>query len=168
MDSSTPTVGERVLLASGVALIVCSFLPWFGPGRFSGGPTTNGWEFPLLGIVPTQIAFGLVVVVALRRFAGAPLLDLGPKMHWGDLYLAAASLACVLVLAKVLGGDSVQGFAYVRKYGLILAGVASVGLVIGGFLCMREDRPKTAEPPDDADAPTDRGDAADGDAADGI
>lgn len=152
MDSRKLTVGERVILASGTALIVCSFLPWFGPGRLTGGATRNAWEFPLVGVIPVQITAVLMVVVVLRRLADAPLLDLGPRLRWGDLYLAASALVCVLVLAKVIGGDQPFGVSYDRKYGLILAGVASIGVVVGGFLCMREDRPKQpAEGGDESD-----------------
>jgi hypothetical protein len=142
------TTGDRVTVGCGLALVVCSFLPWFGTGRLGVvGVTLNAWDFPLHGVLPTEIAAALVLVVLARRLAGATLLDLG-SLRWGDVCFAGSALVCLLVLLKVLTGQGGDQFVpnFDREYGLMLAGIAAVGLVVGGWLQMRDDRPKVPRP----------------------
>lgn len=151
MDLSKLTNGDRIVGVSGILLFLFSFLPWFGSGSGPSSRSLNAWDLAFWGVIPVEIGVALVVIIGLQRFANATVLDLG-SLRWGDAFLAASGVACAIVVLKLLTGEDGEfGIGDLdREYGLILAALAVIGLAVGGFLRMREDRagePGGATPP---------------------
>lgn len=145
MDLNKLTTSDKIIAGSGILLFIAYFLPWFkvdnGLGNsvnFSGGDVGFLWStFPmLLGL----IAAG--VVIASKMF-DVKLPDL--PIPWGQAFLGLGALAALLVLLKLLIGESVFGFDLDRAFGLFIAAIAAIGLAAGGFLKFQEgdDAPAT-------------------------
>jgi hypothetical protein len=134
------TPGDRVVVASGLALGICSFLPWYG----IGGVHDDGWDSLLLGVVPVLVAAALVVQVAVVRLCDArPAAWRVPRPR---AEAAAAGFVFLLVLLRVVFPERIDfgvgELTLDRQYGLFLALVASGGVAVGGYLRLRD-----AEPP---------------------
>jgi hypothetical protein len=141
VDLNKLTQGEKVIGASAIALLIFSFLPWYGvdvsiPGLGTRSYSRSGWDYFLFGIIPVLLAIAMVVVIALSRFTETKLPD--PPLPWGQIHLIAGCVAGALVLLKLLIGDDVGGFDLDRKYGIFLALIAGIGLAAGGFLKSKE------------------------------
>lgn len=138
MDLSKLTLSDKVILGSGLALLIFSFLPWFGKAGYS----RNGWSYFLFGVIPVLLMLAIVALVALTRFGtNTKLPDL--PIPWGLALLIAAGLAALLILLKLLFGDDVSGFGgsidLDRQYGLYISLLAALGLVAGCFLRFQEE-----------------------------
>lgn len=145
MDLNKLTTSDKIITGSGILLFIAYFLPWFkvdnGLGNsvnFSGGDVGFLWStFPmLLGL----IAAG--VVIASKMFdVKLPALPI----PWGQAFLGLGALAALLVLLKLLIGESVFGFDLDRAFCLFIAAIAAIGLAAGGFLKFQEgdDAPAT-------------------------
>lgn len=140
MDLKKLTTGDWVVGVSGVVLLIASFLPWYEYELLGfGSESRNGWEWFLWGILPTLIGIALVALVVIQRFTDVKLPDVG-SVSWGQIALIAAAIAAVLVLLKLLIGESTAGFDADRQFGIYVATLAALGLVVGGFLRMQEER----------------------------
>ena len=140
MDLNKLTQGEKVIAGSAIALLIFSFLPWYGVdvsiAGFSRSYSRSGWDYFLFGIIPVLLALAMLVVIALSRFTETKLPD--PPLPGGQIHLIAGCVAGALVLLKLLIGDDVGGFDLDRKYGIFLALLAGLGLAAGGYLKSRE------------------------------
>ena len=140
MDLNKLTQGEKVIGGSAIALLIFSFLPWYGIDfnivGVRGSYSRSGWDYFLFGIIPVLLAIAMVVVIALSRFTETKLPD--PPLPWGQIHLIAGCVAGAHVLLKLLIGDDVSGFDLDRKYGMFLALIAGIGLAAGGFLKSKE------------------------------
>ena len=147
MDLNKLTQGEKVIAGSAIALLIFSFLPWYGVDlkilTVTRSYNRNGWDYFLFGVIPLLLAVAMVGLIALNRFSDTKLPD--PPLPWGQIHLIAGCVAGALVLLKLLIGDSVGGFDLDRKFGIFLAVLAGIGLAAGGFLKSRE--PAEAAPP---------------------
>jgi hypothetical protein len=148
VDLNKLTQSEKVIAGSAVAFLVFSFLPWYG----KGGYNRNGWSYFLFGIIPLLLAIVMAVQIGITRFTETKLPT--PPLPWGQIHLIAGGLAAVLVLLKLIIGDKYRvGFSGLgglsldldRKFGIVLAFFAAVGLAAGGYLKSRE--PADAPPP---------------------
>ena len=141
MDLTKLSNGDKVVAGSGIALFIFSFFPWYGVSGFSDG--RSGWDYFFTGIVPTLLAVALVAYVAVTKLAdGVKLPDL--PVGWPLVVLGAAGLAALLVLLRLVMGDSVDvpfgsDFDLDRKFGIFLATLAAIGLAAGAFLKFQED-----------------------------
>jgi hypothetical protein len=134
---STP---EKIISVSGIVLFIASFLPWFkvsvsGFGSASG----NGWDVGFLwGGIPTLIGMVMVAHVLISNFAENVKL---PEAPWAKIHMIGGIIAAVLVVLKLLIGESDEGIVGVevsRQFGLFLATLAAIGLGAGGFLYNKE------------------------------
>ena len=136
VDLNKLTQSEKVICGSGVALLVFSFLPWFGLGGYSN----NGWKYFLFGTIPVLLGVIMVAQVYLSRFTATKLPEL--PISWGQVHLIAGCAAAALILLKLLMGDDagVAGFSIDldRKFGIFLSAIAAIGLAAGGFLKSKE------------------------------
>ncbi len=111
-------------------LLVALFLPWYTDGAHS----RTGWES--LGALDVMLAVvalaGLAtpVVTAIQRVPAVPLAHQA-------LTTLVALLAGVLVLIRVL---NMPDWAVGREWGLWVALAATVGIVAGGMIAMRDER----------------------------
>jgi hypothetical protein len=149
VDLNKLTQSEKIIAGSAIAFLLFTFLPWYGLGSGS----RNGWDYFLFGVIPLLLAVVMVAQIAVSRFTETRLPD--PPLPWGQIHLIIGCLAAVLVLLKLIIGDSVGGGSILgtdipsidldRKYGIFLAFIAALGLAAGGFLKSKE--PADASPP---------------------
>ncbi len=138
MDLSKLTLSDRVIAGSGIALLIFSFLPWYGIDTGFGSASRNGWDYFLFGIIPVLLAIAVVAIIAITRFGDNVKLPELP-IPWALALLIATGLAAFLVLIKLLIGDKASIITLDRKYGIFLAALAALGLVGGAFLKFREE-----------------------------
>jgi hypothetical protein len=155
MDTSKLSTGELIAGASGLALIVVLFLPWYGVdvniAGFAASGNASAWEaFSFIDILLFLV--GLVAIaVPVARAADALPEDIPGSV----VLLAAGVVGLVLVLYRVIdvpgtdvntvGGDSVD---FGRKIGVFLGLIATAGITYGGWRANNEAHaPAPAAPP---------------------
>ncbi len=143
--------GELIAGASGLALLVVMFLPWYGVdvsvGGFSASESGNAWEvFSYIDIVLFLVA-AVAIGLAVARLADVAL---PPDLPVAQIVAGAGALAVLLVLYRIIdvpGPDISATVDFGRKIGLFLGLIAAGGVAYGGYLSMGES-PRTAnEPP---------------------
>lgn len=106
------------LMGAAIATFIFSLLPWFGVSIAGFSAHRNGWGVGFLAWFPILLSIAIGVLIALRVFAAVQLPTL--PAGWGFIVLAAAGLALVLVLLKLLIGYHSTD----RKIGLYLGLIA--------------------------------------------
>ena len=143
MDLNKLSPAERIIGASGVALLIFSFFPWFG----KGGGSHNAWD-NILSTLAVLLGLIMVAQVVVSRLTTARLPNLG-NVTWGQVHLIAGIVAFAFVLLQLIVGDKVNfivgSIKLDRKIGIFLGLLAAAGLAVGGFL--RSQEPETADRP---------------------
>jgi hypothetical protein len=151
MDLRRLRTGEWVAAASGVALLVSLFLPWYQPEvcltHSPGSPGVtdcsnfSGWES--LAAIDVLLAFVaasgvlLAVVTAVQRVSAVPIAT-------SALVSIAGAFGVLLVLYRVI--DIPDGAAG-REWALWLGLAGAAGVVAGAFIAMRDEiRPGATRP----------------------
>jgi hypothetical protein len=133
MDLRRLRAGEWLLAGAGALLLVSLFLPWYGVS--DGAATRTGFEaFAVLDVVLALIAAGAVAVLpvtAAQRVSAVPLA-------LQSLITVAGLVALVLVLVRVL---NLPGDATGREWALWMGLAGAAGVVVGGLVAMRDERP---------------------------
>lgn len=140
MDLSKLSLGDKIILGSGVLLFVFYFFPWFtfDLGIYGGTYKQSGSHFLLTGTVPMLLGLVMVGWVVATKLASIELPEL--PVPAGLLMLGMGGAAAVLVVLRLLiGGDDAGTDALSRSFGLFLATLAALGLAGGGFLKFQED-----------------------------
>lgn len=128
MDLRRLRVGEWIVGASGVLLLVALFLPWYGD------PSSTAWEsFTVLDVILALLALAAVTVPVVTAAQRVPALPLAVE----SLTALFGLLALILVLIRVL---NLPGEAHGREIGLWLGLVATLGIFAGGLIGMRDER----------------------------
>jgi hypothetical protein len=134
MDLRRLRAGEWVAAASGVALLVSLFLPWYEP-------STSGWE--ALGAIDVLLAFVaasgvlLAIVTAVQRVPAVPIAT-------SALVAISGGFGVLLVLYRLI--DIPNGAAG-REWALWLGLAGALGIVAGAFIAMRDEiRPGATRP----------------------
>jgi hypothetical protein len=132
------STGDRVIAISGIVYLIAMFLPWYGLDYFEGSFSNSGWDYFLGGILPLLLIAAVVAKVAIARFSpDTKLPDL--PVPWSQAVLGAAAAAAVLVILRLLIASDKVGSLSIgrnldRKYGLIVATLASIGVAVGAWL----------------------------------
>jgi hypothetical protein len=127
MDLRRLRAGEWIAALGGVVLLVSLFLPWYAPAD-------SAWEVlavnDLLLALIGLFALALFVITATQRVPALPLaLD--------GLVAIAGKLALVLVVIRMASPpDGADGL----DVGIWLALAATVAIVAGGWIAMRDER----------------------------
>jgi hypothetical protein len=149
LDLSKLTTSDKVIAGGGIVLFIAQFLPWFkvsagGDFGFSGiSVTGNGFDVGFLwGTFPMLLGLLMVAQVAISVFAPDTKLPDMPAT-WGQIHLGMGALAAVLVILKLLIGESDEGIPGVdvtRQFGIFLATLAAIALAAGGFLKFQAEK----------------------------
>jgi hypothetical protein len=157
MDLRRLRVGEWVLGAAGLLLLVSLFLPWYelkedviiGPvTRFEA--SASGWEaFSILDVLLALGAVAAVAVVVVTAAHSTPALPLAMQSL---LTLVGAALL-LLVLFRVVNSPEVTFSAQAqdsvvrgvsdnpdRALGAALGLLGTFGIAVGGLLAIRDER----------------------------
>lgn len=124
--------------ASGLALLIFLFVPWYGLNTALGPQNLSAWSaFGLIDLVLFLVA-GVAIGLALTRAAGALPPDLPAPP--ATILAGAGGLAAVLVLFRIfeLPEPSIADAEISRKAGVYLGLLASAGVAIGGLAAMSE------------------------------
>ena len=137
MDLRRLRAGEWIAAACGVALLVSLWLPWYS-GTASARESLSAWQslaaFDVLLALIAATAVALLLITAAQRVPAVPVAV--------SVVVTFAGLAgLLLVLLRVL---SLPEGADGRDWGLWLALVSTIGIVAGGLVAMRDERPSPA------------------------
>ena len=113
-DLKKVTTNDWILAGGCIAVFFGVFFPWFSVGglrpwisiALSGD--VNGFHYFFQGTIPWIIAIAVLVLLVLRKFfAGeVKMPDRAGSLTWSQVYLIASAVAAVLVLLRLLMGDS--------------------------------------------------------------
>jgi hypothetical protein len=130
MDLRRLRAGEWIAGVWGLVLLVALFLPWYS----DDGGSRTGWQslgaLDLVLAIVALAALAIPVVTALQRVPAVPLA-------LQSLTTLVGLLAVLLVLIRVL---NMPDWATEREWGLWVALAATLGIVVGGLIAMRDER----------------------------
>ena len=126
MDLRRLRAGEWIAGAAGLALLVSLFLSWYD-GQ-------SGWES--LGILDVILAFVALNALAIPFVTASYRVPALPLAHQ-SLTVLITGVALLLVVGRVL---NIPDWADGREGGLWIALLATLGVVAGGLLAMRDER----------------------------
>ena len=155
-DTTRLRLGDVVAGVAGLLLFLSLFLTWYSRDEGFFDTSYSGWA--ALGFIDVLLFLvaAVAVAVGVLRALGAlpPKLPVSP----GLAVLAAGGIALLLVLLRLVDVPENVDFALAegvsRGVGLLLALLASAGVVLAGWLTWNEEgrpRPETAglsEPPE--------------------
>jgi hypothetical protein len=122
---------EVLALIAGLLLAVALFLPWY---EFAG-VQRDAWNSLTVAELPAAaaalLALSLVVATGLQRSPALPVA----LAVWTT---TVGFVAVITVLVRVL---ALPGNADERCYGLWLALAGSIGVLVAGWLSIRDERP---------------------------
>jgi peptidoglycan/LPS O-acetylase OafA/YrhL len=128
MDLRRLRAGEWITALAGVLLLASLFSPWYGT------PDASGWEaLAVNDVVLALVAAGAIALFIVTASQGVPVLPI----VFDALVALAALVGLVLVVVRVAalpdGADS-------REWGLWLALLAVIGVNVGAWIAMRDER----------------------------
>ncbi len=133
MDLSKFKQSQLIILGSTLLLTIGMFLNWFTVSAFGFSVSRNGFDYAGNGVIPWLIALVMSAKILVEAFA--PDVKL-PEINWGMTFLILGAVAALLVLLRLLVGES-EGVS--RSIGLYLSSLAAIGLAGGGFLTYKEE-----------------------------
>ena len=130
MDLRRLRAGEWIAGISGLVLLVALFLPWYGDDDGS----RTGWEsLGALDVVLALVALSALAIPIVTAFQRVPAVPLAHQ--------ALTTIVCVLAVLLILGRVlNMPDWAASREWGLWVALAATLGIVVGGFLAVRDER----------------------------
>ena len=128
MDLRRLHPGDWVAGASGVALLVSLFLPWYGPESVSAWESLAANDILLAFVAASGVL--LAIVTATQRIAAVPIA-------LSALVTLAGLFGVVLVLIRVVDiPDGAGG----REWALWLGLAGAVGVTAGAVISLRDER----------------------------
>lgn len=138
------TLGEKIVAAAGIVLLIAGFLPWYHAGfggatignvRISGvSVDRNAWQSPGQFWSMLAVLIGLVMAaqVLVSKLGIAQLPDKLGSLGWGLVHLIGGGLALLFVLLKLLNHSGNLSFGFYLGILCVLA------LAFGGFSIAKE------------------------------
>jgi len=143
MDASQLSTGAKIAAASGLALLLVMFLPWYGieVRALDVAESGNAWEvFSSIDIMLFLAGLIAIGVVGAKAAGALPALPVPA----GTIVAGVGALALLLVLYRLIdspaSGDLPDAVDVTRKVGIFLGLVASAGIAFGGYTMMTEER----------------------------
>jgi len=151
VDTSRVSFGEMISAAAGGLLVIAMLLPWFSfdveVSRLMA-LDRNAWQ--ALGFIDVVVFFAAMAVIALAVVRAVEPELLG-ELPWPPAHVAlgAGALALALIVFRLISPPELAfgdftGFeiATSREIGIFLAFGASLGMLAGGWLQLRESTPE--------------------------
>jgi hypothetical protein len=130
MDLRRLRAGEWIAGLSGLVLLVALFLPWYG----GDAGTRTGWQsLGALDVVLALVALAALAIPVVTAIERVPAVPLALQ----SLTTLVGLLAVLLVLIRVL---NMPDWATGREWGLWVALAATIGVVVGALIAMRDER----------------------------
>lgn len=140
MDIGKLRLGEWLAAVSAAALLVVTFLVWFGR---DGGASQTAWQaFAVLDLVLVVFAVlgvGVAVLAASRRSPAAPVA--------AAVVTAAVGIVLTIVLLFRLAFPPGPNELVELRYGAVLGLLCVIGVTAGAWYVMRDERTDAIEPP---------------------
>lgn len=132
---------DRQVAAAGLAVLILSFLPWYGAsggvGNFKVSHSWTAWGVGFWPKLAVLLAFAAAAFVTARAmgFLGNTHLPTGPAV----LTLGLCAVATLLIVLRLLTFDtgSLFGAKYGPRFGIYLALLASVAQSTFAFLAFK-------------------------------
>jgi hypothetical protein len=135
------TLGEKIIVAAGVVLLIDSFLPWYKIDISIFHFSRNGWQAPnsFLSVVAILLGIAMAAQVLVSRLGTVDMPDRMGSLGWGMVHLIAGGVAFLFVLIKWLNNTDWVA------YGLYIGLISTAALAFGGFTVAKErgDLPAT-------------------------
>lgn len=146
------TLSEKLVGAGAIILIIGTFLPWYGVSSSSIAGSFNAhanlWSNS--GFLAFLVLLGCVVAAGIIILRMLDIFDVSEQgIPEALVVLVAAALAGVITVIKVLfvPGGSASGsfgdfgsYSYGRQWGLWIALIGAVVLVVGAVMKFNEER----------------------------
>jgi hypothetical protein len=130
MDLRRLRAGEWLAGISGLVLLGALFLPWYADDADS----RTGWQsLGALDVVLALVALAALAIPVVTATQRVPAVPLALQA----LTTLVGLLAVVLVLIRVA---NMPDWAVEREWGLWVALGATLGIVVGGLIAMRDER----------------------------
>jgi len=136
MDFNKLSKGERIVLASGVLLVIdLLFLPWHKikiSAILGVNVSRTGVQSPNsgYGVLALLITLVMIAQIVAARFTSAKLPK--PPVPWGQVHLFAGIAVLALLVIKLLVETNFLGF------GCYLGIILAAALAFGGFTISKE------------------------------
>jgi len=145
--------GDIAVAAGLIVALIAIFLPWYGysysysgalgisGGSFSasvGGLSYwSGWFF----FIFTLIGIGLFVMRTFVSTVAMPALPVNDAMVYSVIGVLMLVMALLWLIAGAPGSASGPGYSAGLSFGLIIGVVASIAVIVGGFLKRTDPQP---------------------------
>jgi hypothetical protein len=150
-------IGEWIAAISGIVLIASLFLPWWRDPGWEQATTWSAWE--TLAVVDVLLAILGVAAIAVWMIT-ARAVAAAPGIAAETLIMPFAFAMVIVCLVRVLNlpGDlDLPGAVIGAHYGAWIGLAATVGVLAGMLVGMRDERLSDPErPTDQAGVPVDR------------
>lgn len=135
MDLRRLRAGEWIVGVSGLVLLVALFLPWYGSeAGDDGAASLTGWQsLGALDVVLAAVALAALAIPVITATHRTPAVPLALQ----SLTTLTGIVALLLLLIRVL---NIPDWAVEREWGLWLGLAATLGIVAGGLIAMRDER----------------------------
>lgn len=133
------SVGEKIILAAALLLLIASFLPWYSFDLGVAGVSIDrsGWQSPgaLWSMLAVLVGLAMATVILVKLFASAGTLpDNVGGITWPKIMLGAGVFAVLLILIKLVNESSYMAI------GFFLGIICVIALAVGGFFMFREEQ----------------------------
>ena len=128
-STSVPTRDQLLIMGAGALTFIASFLPWVSVSLGFVSGSGNAWQSGLLAWVSVLVCVAVAAVVAADTFLGIQLRPLG-RFAAGQLLIAGAVLALVLMVARAIWLPSIPGVSIGLGAGFFTAVAASLTQVV--------------------------------------
>jgi hypothetical protein len=141
VDASRLSFGEQVAGASGLALLIFLFFPWYVEDAGLGPENMSAWS--AFGFIDLLLFLIATLAIAMAVARAARLIPTNLPAPPGTIVAAAGALAALLVLYRLLElpSPAIADADIGRKVGVYLGLIASLGIAFGGVTAMNESSP---------------------------
>src|SRR5216683_1346156 len=135
-------LGEKIIGGSAILFFIDSFLPWFKYDLgIAGSVNKSGWSGggAFFTIIALLIALAMLGQIVASRFTSMKMPALPQNFTWARVHLGGGVLVLVLVILRLLVGESTGGFSADKAFGLWIGIIIAIALAAGGGLLFQAE-----------------------------